>query len=135
MAWLCASPKKIEKVSRPKIRLDTLKKDSTALSLPDAPPYIVKCFDLLGRCSNRGMGRSPFSWLEIESFSNQSGYKLTGWESEQLIKMSREYCNMSSEAEDIDCLPPYREGSISDDKGDLQRMRDNVDKQLDKFFK
>jgi len=79
------------------------------------------------------MGRAPLTWSEVKSFSDQSGYMLSGWESEQLINMSREYCYMAHDADEIDCPAPYR-SDIKDDNDALQRMRENVDKQLDQFF-
>ena len=77
------------------------------------------------------MGTIPISWVELKSFSDQSGYKLNGWESEQVIQMSRDYCSMSSKASEPNCPPPYKEGLTTDEARQL--MRERVNKQFDKF--
>lgn len=56
---------------------------------------------------NTGMGVSAFSWSEIQSYSQQSGMELTGWESQQLVSMSREYSVWIHKAKDPKIESPW----------------------------
>jgi hypothetical protein len=82
-------------------------------------------------CLSGFSGATHLTWSEVDSFSRKSGFNLNSWECEQLIKMSRSYCNMLSKAKDINCPAPYQEGF--DDADSLQAMRDRVNKQWDSF--
>lgn len=77
------------------------------------------------------MGSVPLTWTEINAFINTSGYTLNGFDSEQLIKMSRDYCYMLSKAKELGYPPPYQEGF--DDEDLKQQMRDRVAAQWDSF--
>jgi len=134
LAWLCSAPKRSEKDDNPKPRINSLKEGSTAGNLPDALPFLVMCFDLIGRCKSAGMGRVPVGWTDVDSFCNRSGYDLTGWESEQLIKMSADFCYMLHKAGDLQCPPPYRESVDEDDTDTIQEIHKNVDRKLDQLF-
>lgn len=117
---------------KPKSRISKLEDDHPAKKIPESSLYLTLCFGLLGYCSNNGMGTIPISWIEIKAFSDQSGYKLNGWESEQVIQMSREYCSMSTKASEPNCPPPYKEGVTNEES--RQIMRNRVNKQLDNFL-
>lgn len=116
----------------PKSRVSTLEDGHPAKQIPDSDLYLTLCFGLLGYCSSSGMGASPISWVELKAFSDQSGYRLNGWESEQIIQMSREYCSMSIKAKELNCPAPYRDGLTTEEE--KQIMRDRVNKQLDSFI-
>lgn len=77
------------------------------------------------------MGATPLTWSEINSFVNCSGYKLSGWEAEQLIMMSRDYCGYLDKAKKFHCPPPYQEG-ISDEEA-VEAMRERVARQWASF--
>lgn len=79
------------------------------------------------------MGATPLTWCELNSFINTSGYPLNGWEAEQIIKMSRDYCYMLSKAKELGYPAPYSEGF--DDEDSKQAMRDRVAAQWDSFSK
>ena len=118
---------------KPKSRISKLEDDHPAKKIPESSLYLTLCFGLLGYCSISDMGgQKAFSWSEIESFSNQSGYKLNGWESEQMMMMSRDYSSMASKASEPNCPPPYKEGVTNEES--RQIMRDRVSKQLDSFL-
>lgn len=131
MAWLHSAPKLHEKDKEPKVRLKTLSEDSPARVLPEANDFITSCFEMLGLCLNGSMGSIPLTWSEVNAFCNSSGYKLNGWESEQLIKMSRDYCYMLSKGKSVDCPAPYQKGF--DTEEELKVMRERVNKQWDSF--
>lgn len=133
MAWLHAAPKrqKNNNDENPKPRIETLADDSPAKCLPDCDEFIAMCFQMSGMVMSGGMGQATLTWAEVEAFSGQSGYTLSGWESEQIILMSRSYCSMSIKAKELSCLPPYQEG-ISDEEA-LQAARDRVASQWDSF--
>lgn len=133
MAWLNSTPKTHKKDDKPKSRLSQLDDDHPSKQLPESSAYLTLCFGLLGYCSHTDMGSAKaFTWSEIESFSNQSGYKLNGWESEQMLLMSRAYANMSSKASELNCPSPYKSRITSEEE--KQIMRDRVNKQLDAFL-
>lgn len=77
------------------------------------------------------MSMVPLTWQEVDSFVNRSGYKLNGWESEQIITMSRVYCSFSQDAKELGCPPPYQEGEIIIDS--MDEIRDKVAKQWELF--
>lgn len=53
-------------------------------------------------------GLIPITWQELQSYSQQSGVLLNGWESTQIIAMSREYVEMRALATEDKSLPaPY----------------------------
>ena len=77
------------------------------------------------------MGAIPLTWSEVHSFIKSSGYPLNGFEAEQIIKMSRDYCCMLSKAKKLGYPAPYSEGFDDEDK--RQAMRDRVSAQWDSF--
>ena len=131
MAWLNSAPKLSKSDKEPKPRSQTLADESPNKRLPEANEYLVDCFNLIGRCSQGGMGPTPLSWIEVESFSKASGYRLNGWQAEQLVMMSREYCSMLHKAKELHCPPPYSEGLTKEEE--IQEMRERVAKQWDSF--
>ena len=68
---------------------------------------MIAVFESTGCFVNTGMGVMPISWLEMDAFLNRSGYVLSGWESEQIIKMSKLYCSMLIEGKELSCPAPY----------------------------
>lgn len=111
--------------------MTSLEEDNPAKSLPEINEYLSLCFQLSGMYGGNGMGCVPLSWAEIKAFSEQAAYPLTGWESEQLILMSRSYCSMAHKGTELGCPAPYQEG-ISDEEVE-QSMRDKVTKQWEAF--
>jgi hypothetical protein len=133
LAWLHSAPQINKSDKAHKSRISKLEDDHPAKQLPESDLYLTLCFGLLGYCLSNGMGTSPISWVELKAFSDQSGYHLNGWQSEQIIQMSRDYCSMSVKASEQSCPAPYREG-VTDEES-KQLMRDRVNKEFDKFFK
>lgn len=98
-------------------------------SLPDINEYIANCFHLTGICLSGGMGITPITWAELDSFVNRSAYPLNGWESEQIIMMSRAYCGMHVKAQKLRCIAPYIENMDEDER--IEYTRDKVARQWD----
>jgi hypothetical protein len=132
LAWLIAAPSHGKEDKNPKPRIDTIPDGHPTRQLPQADPYLVKCFDILGFCSNKGTGAIPFDWLEIDAFVRRSGYSLTGWECETLIKMSRAFSQMSIKARDLNAPAPYKEGFEKITQ--MEVVRNLVDSRLDDIF-
>ena len=124
MAWLHAAPKQFKNDNDPKPRVNILSEDDPTRQLPHADSYLIKCFDLMGQCSTNGMGATALTWSDVESFSNRSGYDLNGWESEQIIMMSRKYCSMYQQSKELGYPPPY--SAAASDKDARQKARDIV---------
>lgn len=131
MAWLHSAPSTSNKDENPKSRLSKLPEEHPSRKLPEVDYYLSMCFELSGFCLSGSMGAIPLTWSEISSFINTSGYSLNGWESEQVIKMSRDYCYMLSKAKTLGYPAPYSEGFDDEDK--RQAMRDRVAAQWDSF--
>lgn len=117
-----------------KRRFETLPEDHHTRQLPFANAYLIECFNLIGRFSSSGMGMAPLSWGEIESFSNQSSCALDNWEADIIYRMSCEYCSMHSKSDGESVNAPYSI-DIRNNKDELQKMRDRIDKQLEGLFK
>ena len=117
--------------------MTTLSEDSPAMVLPDTDEYMTMCFRLSGIHFTGSTSLSgstpavPLTWTEVDSFCNRSGYQLTGWESEQIINMSRSYCYTLSKSSDINYPAPYQEGFDSEDS--IEQMRKRVADQWDSF--
>lgn len=121
MAWLKAAPKRHKKDEDPKSRFESLDDDNPSKSLPEADTYLIKCFRLIGLFLDVGMGRYTLTWSEIDAFSTCSGYPLTGWESEQIILMSRAYVNYSHKAKELSCPSPFNLAASDDDAMEANR--------------
>ena len=78
-----------------------------AAAMPEADAYAVNCWHSLGLNSNYGMGAFPLTWQEVESFSSSQALRLSQWESEQLIMMSREYCSWVNKSKERHYQSPW----------------------------
>lgn len=121
MAWLHGSPKRHKNDESPKSRAELLDDDDPAKSLPEINGYLSKCFMLSGVCLSGGMAIAPLTWVEVDSFVNRSAYPLTGWESEQIILMSRAYVNYSHKAKDLGCPSPFNLAANDEDAKEINR--------------
>ena len=81
--------------------------DSLACKMPEADIYIVSCWHTLGLNSNYGMGAFPLTWSEISAFSSSQALRLSQWECEQLIMMSREYCSFINKSKERHYPSPW----------------------------
>lgn len=134
MAWLNAAPKKNDKDEDPLTRYQVLKEDDPQRDLPPIDEYIANCFNLAGVCLSGGMSLTPLTWVELDAFCKCSAYSLTGWESEQIILMSRDYIGMRDKAKEVNCPCPLIDG-IQDENDKSEAIRDKVIRQFDAFFK
>ncbi|MCP4055739.1 MAG: hypothetical protein GY738_00105 [Pseudoalteromonas sp.] len=129
MAWLHSAPKEYAKEESPRSRIEKLEEDDPVRELPPANEYLTECFIALGICSSNGMGAVALTFSDVQAFSNQSSYYLDGWESEQVVNMSRTYCRMLHDAgNDIAIQAPYN--LAASDEHALQKNRDKVAQQF-----
>lgn len=126
LAWLYATPKHHKDEEDPKSRVNSLDKNHPANTLPEIDPFLAKCFQLAGICLSGGMSVIPLTWQELDSFISRSGYILDGWESEQIINMSRVYCSFSQDAKELGCPAPYQDGKVL--AASMDAIRDKVAK-------
>ena len=125
LAWLHSAPKTHEKETKPAARIKSLSKDDQAMHFPETDEHITKCFNLMGICTNGGMGILAITWSDIWYFCEKSAYQLNGWESEQIVIMSNAYVSMYNKAtSNINCKPPYRQSETKEEE--LQRDRDII---------
>lgn len=104
-------------------RFKTYPKGHMYLDLPDADSYLINCLNMLDVCKS-GESLTPLNWTDIKNFCEQSGFDLNGWQSEQVINMSRAFCFFYHKAKDTNCPPPYF------NKSGLIKNREIVAKQL-----
>jgi hypothetical protein len=90
-----------------KARLSVYGVENETCALPDADSVLVNDFHNLGYKIGNGDNLMPLTWLEIASYSSLRHSSLSMWESEQLVNMSREYCNWLIKARDINCQSPW----------------------------
>jgi hypothetical protein len=131
LAWLKAAPKRHDKEENPLPRLSTLPKNDPLRELPEVDDYLLLCFTLSGMYSTTGFGLTKLSWTEVRNFSLQSGYSLTGWESEVLINMSQSFCGSYAESSKLHTPPPF--STYSKDEDTIAVMRAKVAKQWETF--
>ena len=68
-----------------------------------------------------GMGLTAFTWSEVKAFTDSSRFKLSEWEAEQMILMSRAYVDVSVKAKEYMFPPPYTLYANSDEAIAIQR--------------
>lgn len=120
LAWLETAPDYEDKTQRP-ARYNSLAKESYYLIIPDADPYLVDCWNRLGRCESIGYGAMSLKWSEIDAFCNRSGRDLEPWQCDLLIDMSRDYCNALREAKDPNMPAPKLKLLSEDEQLFIQR--------------
>lgn len=106
LAWLQATPTHENNKIKSVPRINSMNDDNVYKQLPKADEFIIMCFHLLDVCRS-GDSLTPFTWTDVRDFNLQSGYNLDGWQSEQLVKMSRYFCSFFNKAKDVNCTPPY----------------------------
>lgn len=109
--------------------MEKLSDDNPLLLMPAADTLLITAWQELGLFDSGGMGQAPLKWSEIKFYSDQSGRKLSSWESRQVRSMSEAYCSFAHLAENRLCQPPYRKW-VGDEK---EQVRKSVNDQLDKF--
>ena len=61
--------------------------------MPQVDDDIVNVWRTVGVCKSVGMGIFPIDWQDLHSYYSIVGNKLSEWQSEQVVLMSRAYCN------------------------------------------
>ncbi|HAD31522.1 MAG: hypothetical protein CL578_22375 [Alteromonadaceae bacterium] len=111
MAWLHTAPSVKDKDTEPRIK--TLEDESPFKALPEIENAedLAHHFSRMGQINQGSMGITPFTWGDVQSYCQQSGVPLSGWESEQIILMSREYAVMSQKSKQKTYPAPYADES------------------------
>lgn len=81
--------------------------ENEACALPNSDNSLVSDFHNLGYKTGVGENVAPTPWSEVKSYSDMRHTPLSMWESEQLVSMSREYCNWLAKGTDVNCLSPW----------------------------
>jgi hypothetical protein len=79
----------------------------------------------IGRSLSGSAGAIPLTWNEILSYCTVKGIELSDWESGVIMKLSRSYVAMLSEAREADCPAPYvtEEAQAAIDKAKKERAK------------
>ena len=75
--------------------------------------YLIAYLFEIGPSMVNGMGESPISQGEIESFQFNTGIELTAWEARNLRRLSMEYISASYKAKKPDCPSPWDKASYA----------------------
>lgn len=101
-AWLNAAPESLDsdKGNAPKKpRREALKKGDEDLEMPPCEaPYLVGYLFEIGPTMAAGMGASPLTHGEIESWQRNTGISLNTWEVRTLKRLSLDYLGESQRA-------------------------------------
>lgn len=89
--------------------LKAANEDSILLIMPDIGDahYLVPLLFEAGTVEQNGMGISPLSWQEIDSWLSTTGLNVTTWELLTLKQMSEAYAAEFSQANKPDRPAPY----------------------------
>jgi hypothetical protein len=113
LGWLLATPKsehkkkgaKIERVSN----IRKLHKDDPLKKMPEMHncSEVFDHFQQLGLCKSNGYGRVPIDYQDLAAY--MTIHKLTNWEADTVIKMSRAFIDGNNLGEKFGSQPPYTE--------------------------
>lgn len=70
--------------------------------------YLMQWFVESGMVLQGGMGPAPLTWGEVEAFSEGTRSRLSAWERQQIISMSRAYAAGLSAYKDQQAEAPYQ---------------------------
>lgn len=109
LAWLQTAPI-VEGSKDPRYaRIEKMDADGIEPDIPEcAAMYLINYLFDIGPVEASGMGSTPLSSQEIESWQNQSGIKLQPWEFSFIRKLSRVYLSESQKSESHDYPAPYQ---------------------------
>lgn len=107
MAWLHAVP-----TGSKKSRLTSFKEldaDSPFLKFPDidGAEYLIALLQEAGLMQTNGMGVTPLSWQEIESWLRATELNLSVWEKLVIREMSEAYVSELNSASAREAVSPY----------------------------
>lgn len=131
-AWLDTSPENPEG-SNSKAQNPTRRKDMEQRGVsPDMPlcsaVHIIGYLYEIGPTESSGLGQSPISHSEIESWQNNTGIELNSWESRTIRQLSIIYSNECIAARDYSCPAPHTSEEME------VAIKENVGSKLKSFF-
>lgn len=135
MAWLNTTPEKRDENQKPtqtrREKFEIVK--STLLAMPEfdlGEEYLLATWREIGMFGHGAMGAVPLTWSEIKAYCELTGVKLDAWEVSVIMRLSRAYVSMLSEAKSPDCAPPYITDEYLDKRKkaaeDAAKMRDKT---------
>lgn len=107
LAWLNATPEGSKKSRLKAFREQD--EESNFLKLPpmEGADHLVGYLMESGIAMSNGMGLTPLTWQELESWLRVTGLPLSTWEKLMLREMSEAYVNEFSQASAKDRPAPY----------------------------
>lgn len=104
-------------------RIDTLEKDSYLLQIkPEAySSYIINLINQIGPYQNGEYGPQPLSWTELRSWSILTKTKITPWEADLIMKLSKSFVSQLSLSKDPSCISPVHE--VDEEKLSIKRKQ------------
>lgn len=91
-------------------------------------PFLLGILLEIGPALSSGMGLVSIGWRDIEAWQHCTSVRLPPWQSQMLVRLSREYVASIHAAEKPDCRPPWEDEAIED-------RRDRVARKLEKAFR
>lgn len=112
MAWLNSTPEKRDENQKPTLtrREKYERVGSSLLAMPEfdkGEEYLLATWREIGMFGHGAMGAVPLTWSEIKAYCELTGVNLDVWEVGVIMRLSRAYVSMLSEAKNPDAEPPY----------------------------
>lgn len=124
MAWLLAVPNYGDK-DRPRLsRREEFKRFRAEFDEPPQPDdciYLLEWFIESGMTLQGPSGPAPLTWSEVQAFDTGACKRMTAWEREVVVDMSRAFVSALSRHADPKSPPPYT--SEQDPLGKLPKRR------------
>jgi hypothetical protein len=127
---LATAPEKPEKNKKqqpvPRAKSAFHKPHST---MPDVEcgQYLLDILYEIGPVSSNGFGAAPVSELELLCWQLNRGVRLSPWECETVMRLSREYASMTHQARDPYCPPPFG-GVVRQDADQRRHVMEQFEK-------
>lgn len=91
-------------------RVEQFEKDGIDVTMPECvAAHLVSYLYEIGPTLSGGMGESPISHSEIESWQRNTGVVLDSWQAKTIRRLSSVYLSESHKATKVDAPAPWRE--------------------------
>jgi len=110
-------------------RLERMRIDRIEPDVPPNPlPYLTGWLFEIGPTASSGMGPTVIGWQDIAAWQGLTGIEVDPWEARALRRLSADFLNMTHEAKDASCPPPFASQAA------VGRNRDAVGRQITMGF-
>lgn len=125
LAWLQSTPKPENQGKNvsilnkdTKTRAESIQANGGVPLLPEVglARYLVDYFNNAGRSIGGGATPAPLTSTELSAWAAGSGVRLSPWEFQALLDMSRAYVVQSFRSDSIECPPPYGDGGATSNR-------------------